>query len=176
MMDVEVDNAVQVMNRLRKFDRNVYRILERELKRAATLVAKDARGRVPSPPLSNWGKWTETTGSNGSRGVVTILTGSRDLSFNAARARRGIRAQVAKKYSKGNVIGFSVRVAQMDAAGAIYELAGSVTQSAFGRNLNRLHGNGPWPRTLNPALYAKGDEAARGIEDALDRAADAVNR
>lgn len=174
-MRVEIDGAAQLVNRLKKFDKDIYKILERELKRAATLVAKDARGRITDRPISNWGKWAEVTGSSGKRGVVTMVTGSRDLSFDPARVRRGFRAQVPKRYRNGAITGFSVRVAQMDPAGAIYELAGSVKQDTFGRNLNKAQGDSVWPRTLTPALYEKGDEAARGIEDAIDRAVAALD-
>jgi len=174
-MRIELEGATELVNRLTKFDKDVYKILERELKSAALLVADDARGRLPPAALSNWGRWSVTTGSNGTRGAVTMTTGSRDLSFSSAKARRGIKAQVPKKYNRGAVVGFSVRVAQMDAAGAIYELAGSKSENTFGRNLNNAHGGSIWPRTLTPALYAKGDEAARGIEDALDRAVAALD-
>ena len=174
-MRVEIEGAAQLMNRLQKFDKEVYKILERELKAAATLVAKDARKRVPKSPLSNWGKWAETTGSSGQRGVVTMVTGSRDLSFDAAKVRRGIRADVPKRYRKGAIVGFKVGVVSMNPAGAIYELAGSVKKDTFGTNLNNKNGDSVWPRTLTPALYEKGDEAARGIEDAIDRAVAALD-
>jgi hypothetical protein len=176
-MRIELEGATELVNRLVKFDKDVYKILERELKSAALLVADDARGRLPPTALSNWGRWSVTTGSNGTRGAVTMATGSRDLSFSSAKARRGIKAQVPKKYNRGALVGFSVRVVQMDAAGAIYELAGSQDKSGhpFNRNMNNENGSSIWPRSLTPALYAKGDEAARGIEAALDRAVDALN-
>jgi len=172
---VELEGAAELVNRLQKFDKDVYKILERELKAAAKLVAENAQGRVPSPPLSNWGRWSVMTGSSGTRGVVTMATGSRDLSFYPAKARRGIKAQVPKKYKQGAIVGFRVWVAQMDPAGAIYELAGSKTQGTFGLNLNNANGGDVWPRTLTPALYEKGNQAEREIDDALDRAIAALN-
>jgi anthranilate phosphoribosyltransferase len=36
----------------------------------------------------------------------------------------------------------------LNAAGAIYELAGSKSENTFGRNLNNAHGGSIWPRTL----------------------------
>lgn len=176
-MRVDIDGAAELVNRLTKFDKDVYKILERELKSAARLVADDARGRVPSQGLTHWGGWNVTTGTSGSAGVVSMVTGSRDLSFRSGAVKRGIKPQVPKKYNRGALVGFSVRVVQMDAAGAIYELAGSQDKSGhpFNRNMNNENGSSIWPRSLTPALYAKGDEAARGIEAALDRAVDALN-
>jgi hypothetical protein len=178
VMRVDIDGAAALVNRLKKFDADVYKILQRELKDAAGMVAENARSRVPAGgALSNWGPWDFTTGSNGSVGVVTMVTGSRDLGFSGSRARSGIRPQAVTRSNRGAVSSFKVRVVQMNAAGAIYELAGSQNRSGstFGPNLNSAHGSGPWPRTLTPAWHAKGQEAGDAIIDALDRAKSSVD-
>jgi hypothetical protein len=60
------------------------------------------------------------------------------------------------------------------ATGAIFALAGSKsTSGAFKKNLNAKHGR-RWPRVLSDALYAKGPDARKKIEQAIDKAARAV--
>lgn len=177
-MNVEIDGAAQLVNRLKKFDREVYRILQRELRQAASLVANDARSRVPSDnALSGWGPWVVRTGSNGSVGVVTLVTGSRDLGFVGMAAKSGIKPQAVTRSTRGTVTGFKVRVIQSTAAGAIYELAGSQNRSGstFGPNLNAKRGSSQWPRSLTPAWHAKGQAAGDAIAAAIDRAKDAVD-
>lgn len=175
-MLVDVENVGPLVNRLQKFDKDVYKILQREIKAGAEVVADDARTRVPEPALSGWGIWSLATGSAGTRGAVTLVTGSRDLSFDGPRVRTSIKPSVRATRRRGRgTTGIVGRVAIGNAGGAIWSLAGSKsTGSWFTRNLNRKFGEGPWPRALTPALYAKGPQAIAKIDAAIQRAADAV--
>lgn len=175
-MDVTVENVGALVNRLQKFDKDVYRILQREIKQAADMVASDAKTRTPSETaLSGWGAWNKTTGTSGSRGAVQMMTGSRDLGFEGGRVRRSIKpsARVTRQRRRGTT-GIVGRVAFSDAGGAIWSLAGSRGSSTFVRNLNDRYGDNQWPRALTPALYAKGPQAIAQIDAAIQRAAAAV--
>jgi hypothetical protein len=69
-------------------------------------------------------------------------------------------------------VGFGYRVVSKSAAGAIYELAGSVTKTegmGLAMNKDKRRTNN-YPRTLFPAYYAAMPKAMQKIEAALDKA------
>lgn len=173
-MDVEVEGVGPLVNRLMRFDKGVYKILRTEVKAGADLIAQDAKKEIIGPALSGWGKWVVATGSSGRVGAVTMVQGTRDLSYAPAAVRASIkpRAKVSRRRGKG-VTGIVGQVRLMDPAGAIYSRAGAKTDSWFGRNLNREHGT-QYPRALYPAWERQGPKAGRMIEAAIDRAAAAV--
>lgn len=176
-MLVDVENAGALINRLQRFDKDVYRVLQREIKQAAEVVAADARNRIPTgTALSGWGVWNMTTGRSGSVGAVTMVTGSRDLGFDGTSVRSSVKPSVRATRRRGvGTTGIVGRVTMGSAGGSIWSLAGSrSTDTPFTRNLNRKFGDSQWPRALTPALYEKGPQAAERIESAIQRAADAV--
>lgn len=172
---VNVSGTGQLIARMRRFDADAYKILSDELKQAGNMVAEAARSEMPDPVLSNWGPWTVRRARGG--GVYT-----RDLAYNAGRARSRIKPVIRTPRRKGEARQFSVAVQQMDAAGAIFMLAGSRNKSRhqFNLNVNLKYGAGSrksgfWPRVLTPALYAKSTEAFAAIEAAIERAVQRVN-
>lgn len=175
-MKATVENIGPLINRMQRFDKDVYRILQREIRAGAQVVADDAKTRVPSGnALTKFGPWNLTTGRNATRGAVQMSTGSRDLGFDGSKVRRSIKpsARTVRRRGRG-VTGIEGRVTLRDVGGAIWALAGSRTNSPFNRVLNARFGSSLWPRALTPALYAKGPQAAKNIDDAIQRAADAV--
>lgn len=178
-MKFHVDGVPELINRISKFDKEVAKILNREVKEGADVVGAYARELVPSGnALRNWGPWNFKTGKTGSIGVVSMSQGSRDLSFDGSAVARGIKPQAVKSNKRGVVVGFKARVVMSTAAGSIWSLAGSrnKSKSTMGPNLNRAFSDPRWPRALTPALHAKGPHARKEIEDAIDRAIAAVNR
>lgn len=159
---VEVKGVPELINQISKFDKEVYRILTKEVRQALSAVSKDAIARTPNGrAIKGWGPWiAERDG--------------RDLSFNGADVKRGIQPQAVKRSKRGRVVRFSGRVITKTPAGAIFALAGSRGSGQFEDALVRRNGN-VWPRTLTPALYAKGPQAARDIEAAIKKAAANVN-
>lgn len=178
-MKFHVDGVPELINRISKFDKEVAKILNREVKEGADVVGAYARELVPSGnALRNWGPWNFKTGKTGSIGVVSMSQGSRDLGFDGSAVARGIKPQAVKSNKRGVVVGFKARVVMSTAAGSIWSLAGSrnKSKSTMGPNLNRAFSDPRWPRALTPALHAKGPQARKEIEDAIDRAIAAVNR
>ena len=162
-LGVEVKGVPELINRISKFEKDVYRILTKEVRQALTSVAKDAIARTPNGrAIKGWGPWT-------------AARDGRDLSFNGQDVKRGIRPQAVKQSRSGRVVKFSGRVITKTPAGAIFALAGSKGGGQFEDTLNRKQGNSVWPRTLTPALYAKGPQAAKDIEAAIQKAAASVN-
>ena len=178
-LSFHVDGVPELINRISKFDKEISKILNREVRQGADVVGAYARSLVPSGnALSNWGSYNEKTGRAGRVGVVSMSQGSRDLSFNGSSVARGIKPQTVNSRRRGTVVGYKARVVITTAPGAIWSLAGSKNRrgSTFGPNLNGAFRDSRWPRALTPALHAKGPQAARLIEDAIDRAIAAVNR
>lgn len=173
-MDIKIDGAAELINRITKFDKDVSKILTKEINDGSRLIANEAKANTPDRGLSGWGQWFETTGSSGQRGVVSLATSSRSIAYTGSEVRAKTRPQLAKRSVRGRVVGFKARVVTMSPAGAIFALAGSKdTSNDFKRNLNKKHGQ-QWPRILSGALYAKGPEARKKIEQAIDKAARAV--
>jgi hypothetical protein len=160
-LGIEVKGVPELINQISKFDKEIYKILTKEVRQALSSVAKDAKARTPSArAIKGWGPWT-------------AARDGRDLSFNGADVKRGIMPQAVKRSKRGRVVKFSGRVITKTPAGAIFALAGSKGGGQFEDALVRRNGN-VWPRTLTPALYAKGPQAARDIEAAINKAAENV--
>jgi hypothetical protein len=178
-MKFHVEGVPELINRISKFDKKVAKILNDEVKKGADVVGAYARSLVPEGnALKKWGQWNLKTGKAGTVGVVSLSQGSRDLSFDGSTVARGIKPQAVKSNKRGVVVGFKARVVMSTAAGSIWSLAGSrnKSKSTMGPNLNRVFPDPRWPRALTPALHAKGPQARKEIEDAIDRAISAVNR
>lgn len=174
-MSVEVDGVPQLINRISKFDKDVYKILQREVKEGLSDVAGHARANTPERALRGWGTWPLSTGRSGQVGAVTLVTGVRELGFRGSDVRGGIQPQAVRQSTRGQVTKFSGRVITKTPAGAIFSLAGSRNRSGdpFNSHLNRKHGTS-WPRTLTDALYAEGPGAREEITNAIQKAAKSV--
>ena len=159
-MRFKAEGVAELVNRISKFDQDVYKILTKEVRAALTPIAEHARRNTPDRPLSNWGPW------------IASDTG-RDLGYTGSQVRRGIKPQAVKRSRRGQVAKFSGRVVTMTPAGAIFALAGSKSGGRFEDLLNDRHEK-RWPRTLSDALYAEGPKAAKDIEEAIQKAAAAV--
>jgi hypothetical protein len=161
-INVATPDLAAFINRLEKFDGDVSKELKQRMRKASGLVAKDARSRQ-EVPLSQWGayRWIEQDRQSG-----------RNLRYDLAAARRGIRVNTNRYRASGVTTAFGMSVVQRDAAGAIFELAGSKNKSGhrFNNTLNRVLGSGPYPRSLFPAYYAVmpavQDEIQSAIRDA----------
>ena len=170
-VNLEVNGAGALVDALSKFNKEIYRILQDEVRDAAGLVADDAKRRFPGQPMSRWGSWNLTTGTTGSSGSVTFATGSRDLSYDSATVTRSVRPGARKSRVRGaGATGISGIVSIKSAGGAIFATAGHKTPSSpFNRTIVSRFGN-DYPRALKPALFAKGPQAAEMIDDELKRA------
>lgn len=178
--DIYVDGATQFIDRLRTFDRAVYDELVAELEGSAENVRSAAAAMLPDNGLSGWGPWgTRSTVKR--KGAVRIMGASkrsRDLGYDRSKAAAKLETKVGRKFRRGDLKAFRVFVQQMDAAGAIYELAGSQMRMDWGAtggsgtfrdNLNKKRGSDMWPRTLTPALYEEGPAAYRQVQAIIEQ-------
>lgn len=166
MVGMKIDGVENVLARLRAFDKDVYKILQREIREAMTNMTNEAKGNVPDPALSNWGNWGGRT-SSGFRNTT------RDRPFDAGQVIRSIKPQFRTQKRMMGVDVAAGRVVIGDAAGAIFALAGSQNRSGhlFNSNLNSKYGAGPWPRLIGPAWTNHVDKARDDIKAAVDKAA-----
>jgi len=166
---VEVIGAAAKIDALFRFDKDVWKGIQKGVKDAAESVAADARSRFPSYGLGG------TSGTGGWGGWIAKKDG-RDLSFNQAKMRKGVKNKFKSQMKSG------VRVVKGQAvnttpAAAIYMLAGSQNRSGhrFNNVINTQHGSGPWPRAMTPAYYAKGPQAAKDIGHLIEQAINNIN-
>jgi hypothetical protein len=169
-MKVEITGVATKIDAIFRFDKDVWAGIQRGVKDAAESVAADARRRVPSYGLGS------SSGQGGWGGWIASGTG-RDLSFNQSKIRSGIRTRFKSRYKSGfrEVQGQAVN---NNPAGAIFMLAGSqnISGHRFNKVIVRQQGNGPWPRALTPAYYAKGPEASRDIGRLIEKAINQINQ
>jgi hypothetical protein len=176
---VEVKGAARKIDQIFRFDKAVWRDMQKGVREAGNSVASDAAGRMPGQPLRNWGLW---------------FSDGRNLSYEGGVRRMSV--SVRSKETQGfRQVKAKVGFASGNVAGAIYGLAGSqpgtksthpagpVRSRNFKAALNRRQGGGFgvrrsqfWPRALTPAYYAKGPQARDRIGQAVERAVAAVNR
>jgi hypothetical protein len=178
-MQVKVEGAARKIDLIFKFDKDLWKTMQKEVRSAGQSVQADASSRMPSAGLTRWGVWFDAQSG-------------RDLSYNSGQANR-ISVSVRSKETMGfRRIKAKVGFASGNAAGAIFGLAGSVpgTKSIyparsqnFKNALNQQHGGSvstrrsqTWPRALTPAYYAKGPQAKERIGAAIERMISAVNR
>lgn len=164
-----MQGAGPLVNRLSRFDRDIYLILQREVRAAAGLVRDKAANFLPSGnALSNWGQWSVGTGRNDQVGAVTLQAGTQDLTFNASRVQASLKAQARK--TRTGIVG---RVVLSDPAGVFFATTGKTAHTRFTRNLIDRYGEN-YPRALGRAWEMKAPEAGDRIDRALERAQEAV--
>jgi hypothetical protein len=178
VMQVKVQGAARKIDLIFRFDKDLWKQTQAEIRAAGQSVQADAVQRMPSQPLSGWGPWFDRQRN---RDLTYVSSSAKRISVSVrSKEKAGFRRVKAK-------VGFS----SGNAAGAIFGLAGSVsgTKSLFperSRNfkesLNRKHGgtmgarnSQMWPRALTPAYYAKGPQARERIGAAIERMVAKVN-
>lgn len=176
-LDMDSDIAAFI-NRLEKFDKDTSKELKKGMKQGASHVVKEAKRRIdginPTPPLSNWGySWVEQDRTENVR----------NLRFDKARAKKGVKAAAYRARKRGATVAFGYQAVQKDPAASIFELAGSQSvvskqsrggSRTFNRNILSRFQAGPYPRILYPSYYVGIKDARREIEAALQKARRAV--
>ena len=165
-MNIATPDLAAFINRLEKFDKDVSKELKQEMRKASGRIANEARGLLGSmgDPLSNWTgySWNEMDRPNG-----------RNLQFNRAAARSGLRVNTNRYRASGVTTAFGQTVVQRNAAGAILELAGSDTpNSTFNSNIIGYRNSpiGKIPRILGRAYYRVMPVVRVEIQAAIRRA------
>ena len=112
-----------LLSELRFYDKELYKEIRKALVGSAQPIATAVGTAFPGlPPLKNWHQTNRRVG-------VARLPG-----YNAANVRRGVKAVVPrpKSYSGGFGVQPILRLEQKNAAGAIFDTAGSAMANAKG--------------------------------------------
>jgi len=137
-MAVRLEGAVALRKALRKFEPDLAKELNKEMRAALKPVVAAARGYVPATGsvLTNW-----QTGNQS----PTAKWANR--SYDASLVKRGIKYSAAP--SKTNSHGFKslASILNTSAAGAIFETAGR--KNPFGQPWNRFSGSNRYSRSVN---------------------------
>jgi hypothetical protein len=166
-MQVKVVGAAAKIDAIFRFDKEIWKGIQKGVKEAAESVASDVRSRIPPAGLysrrsQGWGVWIATRDG-------------RNLGFDQNAIRGSVKTRFKSRYKSGfrEVKGQAV---SSSPAAAIYSLAGSKSKDGFNAVLNIQRGSSVWPRAFTPAYYAKGPQASRDIGELIERAIDQVNR
>lgn len=146
-MPVEVQGVRELKRALGKYEPDLKKNLNAEVRSYLMPVVKTAKGYVPNarPGLSNWfdsgkaGKITKKT-SSFRRGKFPL--------FNASEVRSGIKAKLSPTKSNNNGFVTNYAIVNTTAAGAIYETAGR--KHPAGQPWNKKSGSHNYSRSNNP--------------------------
>ena len=123
-MPVEIKGLAETLSAMRKFEPDLAKNLNKEVRAALTPVQKKAQGYFPDSidNLSNW--MLQTTGRKITKATSAFASTGHFPRYNRAIAARGIKIFLGKTRpnSKGFVTHY--RISNITAAGAIYETAG----------------------------------------------------
>lgn len=123
-MQVRIENVREVRKIISQLAPEVKKALDKANREAAAPLLTLARNNFPESPMRNWGKWTDKRG--------------RDLSYNAAEVRKGIKIKAGKR-SKKSAWSAVTQIQNTTPAGAIFEMAGRKTNDTqFTRNLQSI--------------------------------------
>jgi len=131
--DIKVDATMlkALMDDLRKYDKDLYKEVTKALVNSASPIATAVGSKFPGkPPLENWHQTNRRKGK------------ARLPGYNAANVRRGVKAVVPRpkgfKGARFRTVGI-LRLEQKNAAGQIYDIAGSAFKNEKGeRFINNL--------------------------------------
>jgi hypothetical protein len=117
---VDVYGVRETLAELRKYERNAYVVIEKDLKESAKPAAKAVGSKFPDEPLRNW----HTSG--GRKGKARLPE------YNGAKAKNKVRVAVSTKKPNGIGQHGLIRLEQSDAGGQVYDTAGSATTAGRG--------------------------------------------
>jgi hypothetical protein len=156
--DVKTQGIPQLINRLQGFEKDVYKVLQRDIKDASDMIGASARGLLPQDEAArNWGPWgAGQFDFYGPNVASTIKPGVRTRSIGGQRYVMGIVTSKSMSFVK-------------------YAFIGRNDNSRLGSYINSRYGVS-YPRAIGPAWTMHVDKVRSSIQDAINRAAEKVNR
>lgn len=162
MLNVRQEGTDRLIKELNAFNKDALNVLRREVRDAANVMADDVRSnfRGIGPALTNWGPWEDGR-----------------LDFDGGKVAADIKTRTSTRARRGSSVNtMSASVINKSAPGAVFMLAGSrSTEGSFIQNLVAKY-NWPYPRFMTTAYRARIEEVRDKIEQALERAKQAVGR
>lgn len=158
VFDVKTQGVPQLINRLQGFEKDVYRVLQRDIRDAADVIGASARSLLPPAEAArNWGPWgAGQFDFYGPHVASSIKPGVRTRSIGRQRYVMGIVTSKSTAFVK-------------------YAFIGRNDNSRLGSYIDGRWGTS-YPRAIGPAWTMHVDKVRASIQDAINRAAEKVNR
>jgi len=165
---VTIENVAKVRRIINSFAPEIKKALDQANRATAAPLSNMAKSNLPESPMSNWGKWTDARG--------------RDLSYNAANVRKGIKIKAGRR-SRTSPWSAVTELQNTTAAGAIFEMAGRKTNnSQFTQNLQDIFfvrtgglSRGIWKAIKDYPISKYQDEVMKNYEEAVNQARDKLD-
>ena len=137
-MPVEIKGLAETLTAMRKFEPDLAKNLNKEVRAALTPIQKQAQGYVPNsvPGLSNWMLKTKSKKINKE---TSAFAKGKFPKFNGALVRRGIKIYIGKTTPNNKGFVTFYRLVNETAAGAIMETSGR----AHGESRRQYRSNNP---------------------------------
>jgi hypothetical protein len=159
MSQITAVHGVQsTMEYLRRFDRQLFNSIRKELIAVSRPLVTQVRKEFPKEPWSssrgvNWTKYGRTERGRKLDGA----DGSSFPRYQQRSVRAGVKADTGSRRRRNDGTYTILRIKQMDAAGAIYDLAKKQRtmvpdRSSFVKNLNKAKRGKPNSRVMYPAV------------------------
>lgn len=168
-------DVARLVNQLEKFDKDVNKELQSEIRKAARQVVAKAKSypNAQSNVLSGWGRWIDA-------GVQPRSTAGRDLSYS-----NNYKIVTNNYRAKGRLSSFGYDAIASNAGAGVFQFVGSLGvgpgmlsggMATFRRNVVNKFGPVPrgagkaMPRVLSWAYYKTIPQVHKDIERAIDAA------
>jgi hypothetical protein len=147
-LPVEIKGLAETLSAMRKFEPDLAKNLNKEVRAALTPIQKKAQGYIPSslPGLSNW--LLKTKGRKITAESSAFATVGHFPKFNSGIARRGIKVNIGRTKPNRNGFVTFYQLVNTTAAGAIMETAGRKHPS--GQPWNPKSGSHDYSHSRNP--------------------------
>jgi hypothetical protein len=168
-MPIQISGLAETLAAMRKFEPDLAKNLNKEVRAALTPVQKDARALFPSEisGLSNW--MLKTQGRKINKSTSAFAAVGHFPRYNKAIASKGIKIFLGR--TKPNSRGFvtEYRISNLTAAGAIYETAGRANgQSRRAYKSNNPNAGAHFIASMKEPMAGKGKTRGRALYRAWD--------
>lgn len=171
---VAVHGVESTIAYLRRFEKDLYKEIRKDLIKSAQPVVKAVAAEFPNSPWNSkrmkWKKYGRTERGRKPAGS----SGASFPRYQPQKVRRGVKADTGSSRRRTDGTYTILRIKQTDAAGAIYDLAKnaqSARHKSFTTQLNRARRGRPnsrvmWPTVQKylPTLVIQTDQILRKIE------------
>lgn len=113
--------------RLKELEPELRQAMDREIRQALRPIADKAKTFVPDRPLSGWRLGTDRVGA------------ARFPDWDPANVKRGIKVRQGGRRKRGNATQAAWKIQNMDAGGAVLEIAGRRSQGAGRSGQDLIH-------------------------------------
>lgn len=172
---VAVHGVQSTISYLRRFEKDLYKNIRKELVQSAQPVVRAVAREFPNQPWDagrgvNWTKYGRTERGRKPAGAA----GASFPRYQITKVRRGVKADTGSSRRRSDGTYAILRIKQTDAAGAIYDLAKNQQtmqpdRKSFVKQLNRARRGKPNSRVMWPTVEKELPAIIVQVEKILDK-------